>query len=183
MALQPYFDIAFTPSVLELQKEKGSRAMNAANHERTVTNPQLGHAEIAHISARDSLYMATASETGLGITSGFDVFIDRFAPEMLFELDVFWVKAGGVEPVDLIGKLKGRVSQLHLKDLKKGTSLPQFGGLPKDAFKELGNGMIPMEPIIVAAKDAGVAHCHVEQDQSPDPLASVRESMAYLKGL
>lgn len=63
MALQPYFDIAFTPSVLDLQKEKGSRDMNAANHERTVTNPQLGHAEIAHIAARDSLYMATVSET------------------------------------------------------------------------------------------------------------------------
>ena len=64
MALQPYFDIAFTPSVLELQKAKGSREMNAANHERTVTNPQLGHAEIAHIVERDSLYMATVSETG-----------------------------------------------------------------------------------------------------------------------
>ena len=64
MALQPYFDIAFTPSVVELQRTKGSRDMNAANHDRTVTNPQLGHAEIAHITARDSLYMATASETG-----------------------------------------------------------------------------------------------------------------------
>ncbi|MEM9463771.1 MAG: pyridoxamine 5'-phosphate oxidase family protein [Actinomycetota bacterium] len=64
MALQPYFDIAFTPSVLDLQKAKGSREMNAANHERTVTNPRLGHAEIAHIAARDSLYMATVGETG-----------------------------------------------------------------------------------------------------------------------
>lgn len=116
-------------------------------------------------------------------TSGFEIFIKEFAPEMQFELDVFWVKAGGVDPVEMIEKLKGRVSQLHLKDLEDGLELPIFGSMPKEAFKELGAGSIPMEPIIVAAKDAGVAHCHVEQDHSPDPIASIKQSMAYLKGL
>jgi hypothetical protein len=43
--------------------------------------------------------------------------------------------------------------------------------------------MISMEPIIEAAKAAGVVHCHVEQDQSPDPIASIKESVAYLKRL
>ena len=43
--------------------------------------------------------------------------------------------------------------------------------------------MIDMEPIIVAAKDAGVKLCHVEQDHSPDPLASLEQSMAFLKAL
>jgi len=119
----------------------------------------------------------------MGGPTGFDIFTKEFTPEMQFEIDVFWVKAGGVDPVALIKKLKGRVSQLHLKDLKKGLELPIYGGMPKEGFKELGNGMIPMEPIIEAAKEAGVAHCHVEQDQSPDPIASIKESMAYLKGL
>jgi sugar phosphate isomerase/epimerase len=118
-----------------------------------------------------------------GGKTGFDIFVEEFGDEMMFEVDVFWVKVGGVEPVDLIRKLKGRVSQLHLKDLKPGMELPNFGSVPNDAFKELGNGVIPMEPIIVAAEDAGVAHCHVEQDQSPDPIASIRESMRYLRGL
>lgn len=118
-----------------------------------------------------------------GGKSGFDVFVGMFSPEMMFEIDVFWVKAGGVDPAGLIRKLKGRVSQLHLKDLKKGTEVPNFGELPNDAFKELGNGMIPMEPIIGAAGVAGVAHCHVEQDQSPDPLASIRQSVKYLRSL
>lgn len=118
-----------------------------------------------------------------GGVSGFDVFVKEFSPEMQFELDVFWVKVGNVDPLALIKKLKGRVSQLHLKDLQKGTVLPSYGGVPKEAFKELGNGMIDMEPIIVAAKDAGVAHCHVEQDHSPAPLKSIVQSMTYLKGL
>lgn len=120
---------------------------------------------------------------GKSSKSGFDVLIENFSCNMLFEVDVFWVKVGGVEPVKLIEQLSGRVSQLHLKDLKKGMALPNFGGLPKDAFKELGNGQIDMEPIIEAASKANVAHCHVEQDQSPDPIASVQQSMKYLKGL
>jgi sugar phosphate isomerase/epimerase len=118
-----------------------------------------------------------------GGKTGYEVFMAEFAPEMKFEVDVFWVKVGGLDPVELLGKLKGRVSQIHLKDLKAGLTLPEFGSLPPDAFKELGAGVIPMEPILEAAATAGVAHAHVEQDQSPDPLASVRQSMAYLKGL
>ncbi len=116
-------------------------------------------------------------------TNGFEIFMKEFSPEMKFELDVFWVKAGGVDPVGLIKKLNGRVSQLHLKDLKKGLTLPIYNGMPADGFKELGNGMIEMEPIIEAGKAAGVAHCHVEQDQSPNPMASIKESIAYLKSL
>ena len=113
---------------------------------------------------------------------GYDIFMEEFSPEMQFEIDVFWVKAAGLDPVELINKLHGRLSQLHLKDLKDGLKLPSYStALPMDAFQELGNGIIPMEPILVAAKAAGVMHCHVEQDQSPDALASIQQSMAYLR--
>lgn len=118
-----------------------------------------------------------------GGVTGFDVFTKEFSPEMQFEVDVFWVKVGNVDPIALMKKLKGRISQLHLKDLRKDTKLPSYGGVDKSAFKELGNGMIDMEPIIVAAKEIGVAHCHVEQDHSPNPLQSIVQSMKYLKGL
>jgi sugar phosphate isomerase/epimerase len=119
-----------------------------------------------------------------GGKSGYDVFIEEFSQDMKFEIDVFWVKAAGIDPVDLIKKLQGRVSQLHLKDLKDGMKIPTYStGLPKEAFQELGDGIIPMEPIIVAAKAAGVQHCHVEQDQSPDALASIRQSISWLAKL
>jgi sugar phosphate isomerase/epimerase len=119
-----------------------------------------------------------------GGKSGYDIFIENFSPKMMFEIDVFWVKAAGIEPVELIKKLSGRVSQLHLKDLKEGIKVPSYAsGLPADAFQELGDGIIPMEPILVAAKAAGVAHCHVEQDQSPDAMASIAQSIAYLTKL
>tara|TARA_B100000212_G_scaffold342603_1_gene331176 strand:- start:5606 stop:6481 length:876 start_codon:yes stop_codon:yes gene_type:complete len=116
-------------------------------------------------------------------TTGYQVLIDEFSPDMQFEVDVFWVVVGGKDPVELIRKLEGRVSQLHLKDLKKGMTLPEFVSVPKDAFQELGGGIIPMEPIIQTAKKAGVAHCHVEQDQSPDPIASINQSIQHLATL
>jgi len=118
-----------------------------------------------------------------GGKSGYDIFMEEFSEDMQFEIDVFWVKAAGVEPVMLIQKLKGRVSQLHLKDLKEGIASPSYGSMPDDAFKELGNGIIPMEPIMVAAEAAGVKHCHVEQDQSPDAIASIKQSIAYIQKL
>lgn len=119
-----------------------------------------------------------------GGMSGYDVFMQEFSPDMMFEIDVFWVKAAGLDPVELIQKLRGRVSQLHLKDLKRGFPLPSYSSaVPEDAFQPLGAGMIPMEPIIVAAKEAGVIHCHVEQDQSPAPMADIKRSISYLEKL
>lgn len=118
-----------------------------------------------------------------GGKSGFDIYIEEFSKDMRFELDLFWVKLGGFEPTELIKKLAGRVEQLHLKDLKDGIKLPEYGKVPNDAFKELGNGIIKTEPILVAAEKAGIKHCHVEQDQSPDALASIKQSITYLKTL
>lgn len=116
-------------------------------------------------------------------STGYGIFIERFAPEMKFEMDVFRVKVGGADPVDMLTLMKGRVSQLHLKDLEKDFAIPQYGSIPPESFKELGNGMIPMEPIIEAAAVAEVDHCHVEQDHSPDAMNSIRESMDYLIAL
>ena len=33
-----------------------------------------------------------------GNKTGFDIFVDSFSPKMRFEVDVFWVKLGGIEP-------------------------------------------------------------------------------------
>ena len=102
---------------------------------------------------------------------------------MKFELDLFWVKVSGQDPADLLKKLTGRVTQIHLKDLKAGATVPNFDSVPPDAFKELGAGIIPTESVLAAAKTAGVEHAHVEQDQSPDALASIKQSATYLRGL
>ena len=113
--------------------------------------------------------------------SGYDIFIENFSSKMAFEMDVFWIKLGGENPVAMIKELKGRISQLHLKDLKKKSIIPNFGKVTPDTFDEIGDGMIKMEPIMRIAQKSGVQHCHVEQDQSPDAIASIKKSIQYLK--
>ena len=115
-----------------------------------------------------------------GGKTGYDVMIESFSPDMHFEVDVFWIQVGGKDPVELVRSLKGRVSQLHLKDLSEDAETPNFGHIPKTAFEELGDGVISMEPIIEVAKEAGVKICHVEQDHSPHPVKSIQQSIKHL---
>ncbi len=114
---------------------------------------------------------------------GYDIMMERFSPDMKFEVDVFWVVVGGRDAATLLRSLKNRVSQLHLKDLNASVETPNFGSVPQEAFEELGDGKIDMIPIISAAMEANVDHCHVEQDHSPHPLKSIQQSIGYLGGL
>lgn len=116
---------------------------------------------------------------------GFDIFTERFDKELMkFEVDVFWVAIGGRDPIKTIRQLSGRVSQVHLKDLLKGTAVNHDEGTVKpEAFKELGNGIINMASVIEASEAAGAEQCHVEQDASPNPLHSIGESIRYLRML
>ena len=118
-----------------------------------------------------------------GGATGYETMIKEFSPDMHFEVDVFWIQVGGKDPVEMVRQLKGRVSQLHLKDLNESVKTPNYGGIPHEAFEELGDGVIDMEPIIKVAAEAGVKHCHVEQDHSPHPIKSIQQSMKYLKAL
>ena len=98
------------------------------------------------------------------------------------ELDIFWAAVAGHNPVDLLKTYSGRIPLLHLKDKQKGVpAKPQYNeNVPKDAFKEIGNGSIDIPAVLTAANAAGVKHYFVEQDQTPDPIASLRQSYAYL---
>ncbi|MEL7499570.1 MAG: TIM barrel protein [Planctomycetota bacterium] len=118
-------------------------------------------------------------------STAFDLFINGFDKEHCkFELDVFWVKIGGWDPLDTLKKLNGRVSQVHLKDLKKDAKVCyDEGKVPHEAFKELGNGSIDMAQVLKVSEQVGVEQCHVEQDQSPDPIASIGQSMKHLKSI
>ncbi len=120
-----------------------------------------------------------------GGRTGWDVFVQEFDPQLVkFEIDVFWATIGGMDPIKTITDLKGRVAQLHLKDLLKGTPTTyDESKVPKEAFKEVGNGIIDWPAVLKAAEAAGVRQCHVEQDQSPDPIASIGESLKNLRTL
>lgn len=116
---------------------------------------------------------------------GFDILFERFDPNLVsFEIDVFWVAMGGWDPAEILRRLDGRVTQLHLKDMKPGTgTIFDESMVPNTAFQEVGDGSIDFHNIITVAGEIGVEQCHVEQDQSPAPLQSIGESYAYLKAM
>lgn len=120
-----------------------------------------------------------------GGRAGWDVLVDEFDHDLVkFEVDVFWVAIGGRDPLEAIRKLKGRVAQVHLKDLLSGTKVEHDESkVPHEAFKELGNGTINMSDVVEVSMAAGADQCHVEQDQSPDPIDSVGQSIRHLKQL
>ncbi len=115
----------------------------------------------------------------------FELMIQDFGADMVnFELDVFWASIGGQNPVELLEKLAGRVRLMHLKDKRKGTSTTYDEGKVKPkTFMPIGKGSLDIPAILKTAEQTGVEQCFIEQDQSPDPLESIRQSYQYLESL
>src|SRR5579884_74486 len=114
-----------------------------------------------------------------------DVLMQTSDPKLVnLELDVMWSTVAGVDPVSILKKYGKRVEMVHLKDVASGVEKRYNEGIPRSAFKEVGNGVIDFKAVLKAAADAGVKHYFVEQDQTPgDPVASLRQSFDYLQKL
>ena len=97
------------------------------------------------------------------------------------ELDIFWATVAGHNPVELLKTYSGRIPLLHLKDEAPGLATQYNEKVPPTTFKEIGNGSINISEVLAAADKEGVKHYFVEQDQSPDPIISLRQSFGYLK--
>ncbi len=114
-----------------------------------------------------------------------DVLLKESDPKLVtLELDMFWVKVAGHDPIALLKKYRNRVPLMHVKNLKPGTETRLTEGVPKEWFMEVGKGVIDVPAVLKAATANGVKHFFVEQDQTPgNPLDSIKESAAYLKTL
>ena len=100
-----------------------------------------------------------------------------------FQIDVFHAYTAGPTPTRLIEKYKGRVTSLHLKDLKKGDKVvPGSPGAEADVDVPVGTGQVDYPAVLRAAVKAGVSMYFVE-DESKDPLGHIPQSVAYLEGL
>lgn len=113
----------------------------------------------------------------------YEVMIQELDDELVkFELDIFWASIGGYDPVELTRRLGKRIGLLHLKDKLADTPVIfDESKVPEEAFKELGNGVVNIREVVKIAEQNQVKYCFVEQDQSPDPMNSVSESLAYMQ--
>jgi len=121
----------------------------------------------------------------MGSSTPFQTLLDNTDAKLVgIEMDAFWVSVAGHDPVEMLGKLKGRVPLMHLKDKATGTEKMYKESVPRTAFKEVGGGTLDWAKVLKAGDAAGVEHYFVEQDQTPgDPVASLRQSYAYISKL
>jgi sugar phosphate isomerase/epimerase len=99
-----------------------------------------------------------------------------------FEMDVFWIKHPGQDPVALLKKYPNRFLLMHLKDRKPGTPGNQLGRADVETNVTLGSGDVGIADIMREAPKAGVKHYFIE-DESSRSEQQVPESLAFLKSL
>ncbi|MGR3766014.1 sugar phosphate isomerase/epimerase family protein [Rossellomorea sp. NS-SX7] len=88
------------------------------------------------------------------------------------EIDTYWVKKAGFDPLDYIEQFSYRMPILHLKDMSNNYR--------KD-FVEIGEGCIDFLPILNWGEQNGVKWYAVEQDEcSGKPLDSLELSLKNL---
>jgi sugar phosphate isomerase/epimerase len=117
--------------------------------------------------------------------TGLDIVMRETMPNLVFfEMDVFWVYAGGADPVALLRKYPDRWLMLHVKDLRKGADradgVPSHTKLGDDVA--VGAGVIDWKAVLTAAQNDGVKYYFIE-DETTDPLKNIPLSLAYLKAL
>ena len=113
----------------------------------------------------------------------FDYLADNFDPKFVnFEMDIFWVKAPGYDPVALLQKYSRRFLLMHLKDRKPGTPNSNTGHSDVESNVALGQGDVGVAAIMKQAKKSGVKHYFIE-DESSRSMEQMPVSLTFLEGL
>jgi sugar phosphate isomerase/epimerase len=100
-----------------------------------------------------------------------EYFADLLDPELVLEVDTYWVAVGGQDPVEILTKLSDRVKFIHIKD----------GPLTTDtkAQQPAGQGKVPVLDVIAAAKSLEVGVVEFD-DYAGDIFEGINESLSFL---
>ncbi|WP_347053246.1 sugar phosphate isomerase/epimerase family protein [Flavobacterium olei] len=92
-----------------------------------------------------------------GVT-GFHILLKETDKDLVFfELDLYWVVHSGNDPLQLFRENHGRFKMWHVKDKDKKNN---------DLNTEVGSGTIDFKPFFAAAKQSGMVHFFVEQENN-----------------
>ena len=112
---------------------------------------------------------------------GQDVMMKNTDPSLVdFELDMYWVVAGGQDIQAWLNKYPKRFRLCHVKDRKKGATATE-----KDASVVVGTGSIDYAKILKTAKKQGMEYYIVEQEkwEGTTPMQAAQADAAYMKTL
>jgi sugar phosphate isomerase/epimerase len=90
------------------------------------------------------------------------------------EMDIYWVKKGGADPVKMLQKYKNRYPILHIKDMASG---------PEMDFACPGSGIIDFPSVFSEAAVQGIEHYFVERDNVLNGMECLKSSADYLKNI
>ncbi|MCM8832887.1 MAG: sugar phosphate isomerase/epimerase [Candidatus Omnitrophica bacterium] len=107
--------------------------------------------------------------------TGLEILLEN-CPELQAEIDTYWVQYGGADPAYWIEKYKGRVSQVHFKDMGIIDN--------QQVMPPIGDGNLNWEKIIKVCKKSKVKYCLIEMDKPTiDPFQALEKSLENLISL
>ena len=107
-------------------------------------------------------------------TYPFRYLLEHTDPSVLFELDTYWVKCAGFDPVVAIKEIGKRIRLLHIKD---------GPGVKDQPNVAVGSGVMDVKSLIEAG-NGNIGWLIVEFDRcETDTLVAVEKSYQYLNGL
>lgn len=113
----------------------------------------------------------------------FDYFVEKLDPRfVMLQMDVFWIRQAGQDPVALLKKYHSRWISLHLKDRRPGTQNSSDGKADDDTNVALGDGDVGIPDLMREARRMGIQHYFIE-DESDRVEQQIPRSLAYLKSL
>ena len=108
--------------------------------------------------------------------TGLDIMVEECDSAVCFEIDTYWIQAGGGDPAAWIRKVNTRIPLLHLKDMGVSDRKP--------IMTEIGEGNLNWPAILDAAREAGVEWYIGEQDWcARDPFESIAISLRNQKAM
>ncbi|MCG2462106.1 sugar phosphate isomerase/epimerase [Flavobacteriaceae bacterium F89] len=104
------------------------------------------------------------------------------AENFAFEMDVYWVKQGGKDPLALLKKYPKKFVLMHMKDRAIGTPENLDGKSDVETNVTLGTGDIDIKGLYAEAKNLGIEYVFIE-DESSRSVTQIPKSLQYLKSL
>lgn len=110
-------------------------------------------------------------------------YIIQNTSEAQFQMDVFWIKQAGADPLAILKKYAGRFTSLHLKDRLKGSPYTSNGTADVDKTNVvLGTGDVGIAGLVAEAQKQGIQYYFIE-DESSRVIQQVPKSLQYVKSL
>jgi sugar phosphate isomerase/epimerase len=119
-----------------------------------------------------------------------EVLIEETDPALVtFELDLFWMIAGGGDPLAFLRNYPGRFALMHLKDMSKQVRFTGRGQTPQEwmelfpEMRDAGAGVLNLAEFVHAGQRSGVQHFFLERDLASDPHQTLTASYQALSAI